>query len=230
MNGKILILEDRVTRQKNSLDKFNINLEDYDFLDNKIKNDFEIVFNDLNSFLSENTNTYDGIIAHESKFRATENDEFLRVFCNRNKIKLIYYSGGIGSTFYNTNDEILYINSNELYSEKLTLFLDDYKQKLESGHNDEDINLLLIAYGKNWEKNIFLNAIERLNIYLYSNINEEIIEYDDFKKKTYLDIILKNNLLSINEPKLDDGLIITDIKLYVTYLKKEILKKVTDGL
>lgn len=231
MNGRILLLDDRATRQTNSLLKHKIDLKDYDLIDNKIEEKFNEIIINFDTFLTTISSTYDVIIAHESKFRATENDKLLRDFCFVNNIKLVYYSGGISSTFYNIKNGLLYINSNDLYSEKLSLFYEDYKNKISSEKLSNEINLLILAYGNKWKTNILLNAIENLNIYLNLNIAEEIIEYDDFKKKTFFGIILENKLINVVEPDCsEDGLIKDDIKTYIENLKKEIMREVYNGL
>lgn len=227
MIKKILLLEDRVTRQINSLIKHNIDLQKgYDLIDNKIEEKFNEVYMSFETFLSNNITTYDVIIAHESKFRGTKEGEMLTTFCRQNKVKLVYYSGGIGSTFYNINNEILYISSNELYSEKLSLFYKDY----EINGNPK---LLILAYGNKWKTNILLNAIEKLNTYLYQNMSEQPIVYDDFKKKTLFNIILNNKLIDVMDPKCTESGFIdkeVDIKEYIKNLKEKIIEKVYNEL
>lgn len=233
MREKILLLDDRATRQTNSLHKNEIDLKSYCLLDNKIEEDFNTVFMNLETFLIDNTSTYDVVIVHESKFRGTKEDGILKTFCKNNKIKLVYFSGGIGSTFYNINNETLYINSNGLYSRKLSLFYKDYENKVLKKCSPDKINLLLLAYGDKWKTNILLNAVEKLNTYLYLNMGETFIEYDDFKKKTLLDIILDNKLINVMDPKCtEDGLIDkeVDFKKYIENIKKIIIEKVYNEL
>ena len=104
--------------------------------------------------------------------------------------------------------ESLSINSKELYGSNLELFLEDAKENKRS-------NLLLLAYGKNWELNILLNTLEKINIFLVKN-SENNFDYDDFQEDTKWEIIEK--IINANGHKYNDAFTkenIEDIKVKI---------------
>jgi hypothetical protein len=172
---KILLIEDRETRQK----KFTkIDFSKYEMIDNKIGDGYKEIkkaFDDEKFELNE----YDVIISHRSAFGENNSKVLskLNAFCKENKKKLIFFSGGISVPFYTTTPfEFLSINSKELYGNNLELFLEDAKTNNHS-------NLLLLAYGKNWELNILLNTLETINMFLVEN-NSNSFDYSDFQEDT----------------------------------------------
>ncbi len=127
---KILLIEDRVTRQEFFLEEMEINLEDYsNILDNMIDDDYEELKEQIlhDSF---NFEKYDFIISHKSAF---ENDNALIISKLQNYAKesektLIFFSGGISVNYYNNSEfEFLELNSKTFYSNNLKLFLDSVR-------------------------------------------------------------------------------------------------------
>ncbi len=185
----ILLIEDRYKRQQNFIQDTGINLDYYsDILDN-YTNDKEIDFFELLKNGNFDFSQYDYIIAHKSAFNS-ENSEFkslLENACREYAKPLVYFSGGISVNYYNNNDgEILETNSKTFYSQNLQIFLESYKTKNE--------NILMLCYGKNWEKDIVLNLLEKLNIFLYttedkkylfSDLNDADIDLTYLKKIDY---------------------------------------------
>ncbi len=171
---KILLIEDRKNRQK----KFTkIDFSKYEMIDNKIGNEYKQIEKAFNEEKFE-LNKYDVIISHRSAFGENNSKILskLNAFCKEKKKKLILFSGGISVPFYTTNPfESLSINSKELYGNNLELLLEDAKANNNS-------NLLLLAYGKNWELNILLNTLEKINIFLVKY--EKSITYNRFKQDT----------------------------------------------
>jgi len=171
---KILLIEDRADRQR----KFTkIDFSKYPMVDNKIGDDYKAIEKAFNEERFE-LNDYDVIISHRSAFGENNSKVLskLKEFCKENKKQLILFSGGISVSFYTTTPfEFLSINSKELYGDNLELFLEDAKK-------NNDTNLLLLAYGKNWELNILLNTLEKINMFLVKY--EKSITYNRFKVDT----------------------------------------------
>ena len=171
---KILLIEDRADRQR----KFTkIDFSKYPMVDNKIGDDYKAIEKAFNEERFE-LNDYDVIISHRSAFGENNSKVLskLKAFCKENKKQLILFSGGISVSFYTTTPfEFLSINSKELYGDNLELFLEDAKK-------NNDTNLLLLAYGKNWELNILLNTLEKINMFLVKY--EKSITYNRFKVDT----------------------------------------------
>lgn len=158
---KILLIEDRVSRQEFFLEKIAIDLGDYsDILDNVIDDSYEELkeqlLNDSFSFKD-----YAIIICHKSAF---ENDNALIISKLQNYAKesqktLIFFSGGISVNYYSNSEfESLELNSGTFYSNNLKLFLNSYKVGNE--------NVLMLSYGENWKLNIISNVLEKTNLYL----------------------------------------------------------------
>lgn len=177
---KILLIEDRVTRQDFFLKKIAINLEEYsDILDNVIDDSYEELKEQMlhGSF---NFEDYAFIISHKSAF---ENDNALIISKLQNYARefektLIFFSGGISVNYYSNSEfESLELNSETFYSNNLKLFLDSYRAGNE--------NILMLSYGKNWELNIVSNTLEKTNLFLSKNTDEDI-DYTQFSN--YIEI------------------------------------------
>ena len=204
---KILLIEDRAERQR----KFTkIDFSKYDMVDNKIGDEYKQIEEEFNKERFE-LNNYNVIISHRSAFGENNSKVLskLKEFCKENKKQLILFSGGISVPFYTTTPfESLSINSKELYGSNLELFLEDAKENKRS-------NLLLLAYGKNWELNILLNTLEKINIFLVKN-SENNFDYDDFQEDTKWEIIEK--IINANGHKYNDAFTkenIEDIKVKI---------------
>lgn len=184
---KILLIEDRVTRQEFFLEELEINLEDYnDILDNMIDDDYEEVKEQIlhDSF---NFEEYDFIISHKSAF---ENDNALIISKLQNYAKesektLIFFSGGISVNYYNNSEfEFLELNSKTFYSNNLKLFLDSVRLGNE--------NILMLSYGKKWKFNIISNVLEKTNLYLEQHGDKKTVYskfdiYTDMNKLSKID-------------------------------------------
>jgi hypothetical protein len=177
---KILLIEDRSQRQKDFLEKINIDLNDYaDILDNKIDDDYLQFIQDIhdNNFDLDN---YEVIIAHNSIFIG-ENSEILsklKTYCKEKKKPLVLFSGN-DDKFYNKSEyEELGISSSQLYSENLKIFLEEFQK--------ENINILILSFGKKWKLNIVLNCFDKINMFIKKNQDENIddIDIDEFFNET----------------------------------------------
>jgi CheY-like chemotaxis protein len=186
----ILLIEDRYKRQQNFIQDTSINLDDYsDILDN-YTNDREIEFFQSLQNDSFDFSQYDYIISHKSAFN-DENSEFKSLIenaCKKYNKPLIYFSGGISVNYYNNDEiELLETNSKTFYSHNLQIFLQNFKNNTE--------NILMLCYGENWEKDIVLNLLEKLNLFLntteekkflYTDLNDAEIDLEYLDKIDYI--------------------------------------------
>ena len=180
---KILLVEDRPQRQANFLEKQQIDLSPFsDELINCAEDEHKYLIEDINNGNVDWTQ-YSTIILHRSGFKPNILDS-LKEVCKNNSIKLVFFSGGISSTFYtDTPYEFLQLNSKDLYTKNLKLFL-------ETNEN----NLLALAYGENWEINILLNKLEKINKFIEDNRlngDGENAYYSDFSEKINIDLLKK---------------------------------------
>lgn len=209
--NKILLIEDRVERQEKFTQDTGINLKDYDdILDNKI------------SLEKVGLKEYSTIIVHRSAFGEIDENilDFLKEHCQETGTKLVFFSGGISSTFYSKiKYEFLLLNSKSFYSQNLKLFLDDMQS------NDVEANLLLLGYGKNWEINIALNTLAKINLFLSSNISEEKVKLNFFKTQTKIDNIEK--IIEFTYPEALRGrVLLNDLKELANDITSDIQRKV----
>jgi len=208
---KILLVEDRPQRQQIFLEKQVIDLTN-DILVNCADEAHRYLIEDIKTE-SIDWNQYSTIIIHRSGFSQEILDK-LKEFCKENTIKLVFFSGGISSTFYMAQPyEFLQLNSKEFYTKNLKKFLETNKN-----------NLLQLAYGEKWEVNILLNKLEKINKFIEDNRIEgdgENAYYSDFSEKINIDLLqtLIENL-SIEEE-------VTVIKIEeIEKISKKILNKI----
>ena len=224
---KVILIEDRISRQEVFIQNSSIDLNSFDNLKN-ISGGTE--FLELRKSLDEGNallfNDFDVIIIHRSAIDHKSRG-ILVEFCRKNKKGLVLFSGGISSTIYSEIDgfPLLSLNSKDLYSNNLSMFLNQAKAN--------EINLLILAFGIKWELNLILN----LNVNLCKLINDpELIKRTPnmiLKKKLVIlpilnDILIKNNCtldwlndafvdnpnLKINELKQDLEILIENKIIY----------------
>ena len=174
---KILLIEDRYTRQKRFSLETGIDLEKYsDILDNCIEDQYNAFLNEMLAGTYDLA-FYDIIISHKSiDARILKQIED---HCKSYAKPLVLFSGGIVGNYYNGDVyEVLELNSKTFYSQNLTLFLDALRK------NEE--NLLMLSYGKQWKANLILNVLESLNLYIDTE-DKELFKYIDMSKLTQID-------------------------------------------
>jgi hypothetical protein len=183
---KILIIEDRTQRQELFLQKTGINISRYDFVDNKVGKEYtnikEKLLKDI-SFLYD----YDVIVSHRSAFDKDNGKilDLIKDYCEKNQKYLILFSGGISTSYYTkTPYELLALNSKDFYSKNLELFLKEVK-------TNNNVNLLLLAFGEKWKLNLIFNVLEKLNTI---NCND-IDDWDEFNDES--DIHSINDLIDL---------------------------------
>jgi len=214
---KILLVEDRPQRQQNFLEKQVIDLTQMnDILVNCVDEVHRHLIEDIKTETID-WNQYSTIIIHRSGFSQEILDK-LKEFCKNNNttIKLVFFSGGISSTFYMAQPyEFLQLNSKELYTKNLKLFL-------ETNGN----NLLQLAYGEEWEVNRLLNKLEKINKFIEDNKIKEDGEnayYSEFSEKINIDLLqtliedltieAKDTVIKIEEIKRISKKILSKIKM-----------------
>lgn len=156
MNRKVILIENRPTRQKIYLpnqEKDQEKLLKIHFLthySNDIKNDLNK--KDFNFLLG-----FDLIMIHRSFLNELSNGSAVNAIvklCEQHQKDLIYFSGGISASSFIQQDEFnfLLINSKDFYANLLD-FLDGY-------YNGEIENLLELKYGKTWKLTYLLRLRE----------------------------------------------------------------------
>lgn len=216
---KILLIEDRPERQKLFMGDTKIDLTSYsDILDNITDNKYKTLLEELknNTF---NFDEYETIISHKSAF---DDDNRLilnkiKNHCKASKKQLIFFSGGISANYYdNTEYEFMELNSKVFYSKHLKLFLEDARKNKP--------NILILSYGNKWKLDTLLNVIEKINYFINTN-NEEDILYTEFENKTDLNYLSN---FDYYKPKIEDDWIdleeIKKVKNSIeTHIKQEAL-------
>jgi hypothetical protein len=161
---KILLLEDRQERQLQFLPNHEEDLKELESLPHleMIKGQAFTKFieelaaeADLSKLLN-----YDLLIFHRSAIAKKGLVSKINEYVQKNKKSLIYFSGGITQNVYSQLDyPFLLINSKDLYSNRLILFLRKF--------STENIKLLWILYGDNWQLTYLLKYRELLNGTVY---------------------------------------------------------------
>ena len=207
---KILLIEDRVERQEKFSEETGINLNEYsDFLDNLIEIDLL------------NLDQYSTIIVHRSAFGNRQDNvlDQLKSYCADTKTNLVFFSGGITSTYYSkTKYEFLLLNSKAFYSSNLKVFLELVK---EEGYP----NLLLLGYGRNWKINLMLNTLEKINLFITNNIKEKMVEFELFKTYTKIENIHDYIKFEYPETK-KGGVLIQDLDQLANNIQHKIRREV----
>jgi hypothetical protein len=167
---KILLIEDRPKRQKDFMNEVKIDLSDYsDILDNKINDEYNKFIEDIKKDTFDLTQ-YNIIIVHNSIF-LNENSFILgklKKYCKSTNASLVLFSGNDDNTYNNEEYEEVGLNSQDLYSKNLELFLNEYKKGNQY--------ILILCYGNKWKANILLNGLEKINIYIVeNNIKEKVL-------------------------------------------------------
>jgi len=199
---KAILIEDRVNRQKNILGRKLHELTQFAFLKNiSGGKDFEELNQKLNNKEYSVLDEYSLIMLHRSAIETNTRNGIIEYLKKSNK-KVVFFSGGIsGCQFSKLNGlDFLLINVSQFYSDNLFYFL-----------NNNGDNLLVLAFGNQWQISILIDAYEKLVIYAksfqrkpFAKIDSEIIFNNwiiqqFFKDYAQNDIIEKNELESILE-------------------------------
>lgn len=163
---KVIIIEDRPTRQEIFLEKTGVKLSNFDCLDNYTGDHVDIIKDSFSKNDFSICDSYNVIALHKSAFKAITIDKLKEYIKEKGK-RLILFSGGISSSVYTKEPfEYLYIKSEKFYSKNLDLFLSVIQQ-------EKEIKFLLLMFGEEWKLNVILNVLENIN-------NLSNIDFDDF--------------------------------------------------
>lgn len=152
----VIIIEDRIFRQKNILGDKASNLNNYPFLKNiSGGEDFANLKNQITEKKYFVFDDFSAILLHRSAFDADIRNEIMDYLKNSPK-KLVLFSGGISGSQITKlkNADLMLMNVSDFYSDKLFLFL-----------NNNAENLFQLAFGDNWQTSILIDAIEKLTVY-----------------------------------------------------------------
>lgn len=154
--NKVILIEDRIYRQKDILGNKALNLNNYPFLKNITGGEeFTQIKNHLLEQKYSVLDQFSTILFHRSAFDSDVRNGIMNYFSNSQKT-IVQFSGGISGSHITKvkNADLMMINVSEFYSDKLFQFLDNNAE-----------NLLQLAFGNNWPISILINAIEKLTIY-----------------------------------------------------------------
>lgn len=220
---KIILIDDRTERQIKFYEETGINFDkDSDVLDNFTAHSYEKLLEEFRNNDFSRLDKYEVIITHRSAFGDINGQvisTFKEICKQKNKPKsLVFFSGGISSvSIKNSPFEHLLLNSKKFYSTNLKLFLE-----LSKTNNP---NLHVLAFGKNWEINLLLNSLEKINLEVGKNIEKEEIRWDGFKMKTKLGLI--SDFVNIEEPELVNNFVsIQNLKKLTIDITNQIKKQV----
>ncbi len=210
---KILLIEDRVERQKLFSEDtgFNFEEESYlDILDNRISLD------------GIELDQYTTIICHRSAFGESNSSvlDRLKDHCKKTQTQLVFFSGGISSTFYShTTYEFLLLNSKAFYSENLELYLNEIMTNQTS-------NLRLMAYGINWKINLMLDTLAKVNMFISQNMHKERIKAQRLKTFSQLDNLKEIVDIKYPVPESGGAIFLEDVQQFSSRLTEKINQEI----
>lgn len=127
--SKILLLEDRPSRQNNSLPNGISDINALISMNDLImpEGDFcEKIINSINEQVYEFESSIELIIIHRSSLSAS-GLKYLDNYCIKNNSALILFSGGTSEAIYNDDDfRLLSLNSADFYTERLIPFIEKF--------------------------------------------------------------------------------------------------------
>lgn len=210
---KIMLIDDRTARQLRFTKESGINLDDYsDILDNYTADNYNGLLEEFKNDNFSKLDIYDVIITHRYAF-GDLNGKVINIFkdiCKKNQKSLVFFSGGISNISMSTYPfEHLLLNSKIFYSHNLELFFENLKTN--------NIKLLILAFGSNWKLNLLLTTLEKINLYVSENHDENEIVYDDFIDETNIELI--KEFLTFEQPDIEND-----------FVKMSELKKITHDL
>ncbi|WP_140485873.1 hypothetical protein [Flavobacterium sp. GSA192] len=204
---KIALVEDRIGRMNQFIDIDIKSIENIQIITETDLSDLKI---DLDQGITIKLDMFDCLIFHRSALTNTQR-EIIKTYCKTNKKALVFFSGGISSSFYNDSTfPYLLINSKDLYSNNLKMFSDHSNQ-----HNI--INLLILQYGAKWKTNQLLLIKENLNLRFQLKTIKRITDLKIPKnqiKDFDLDWLDKGDFLEINEDQIKQFKLTLDKLIY----------------
>lgn len=212
--NRIIFIEDRIERMKkfSSINLYQTN--SIELITGSAYDDFIIKLDNEDTDLI--FEQFDCIISHKSALNIAQRSK-IKIHCENKKKSLIFFSGGISYSFY--SDDVfpyLNINANDLYSDKLKLFIKHYEV-------NNELNLVILQFGEKWELNKLLNFRNDL----VKKINESSIKRVrdlnlDEKLKEQITKMPKNEFVNDNFSLIDYDQIKT-VKKVIDQLIHELL-------
>ncbi len=150
---KFLFLEDRPSRQLLFLPNKAEDVKVISSLEDAFmpeSNECKSIIMQINQEEYKFENSLELIIAHKSALE-TRGLNYINNFCQKGKVKLVCFSGGISQITYNNDEyEFLNLNSTDFYSERLIPFLKDTiagnsKTLLELANKEWKLSYMLLA-------------------------------------------------------------------------------------
>lgn len=179
---KIGLLEDRLSRMV-QFSHFDLSKEIA--IEIITDSDLVLLLKSIEAGNFDRLDLYSCIILHRSALSNPQRDA-VKSYCHKHQKPLVYFSGGISTSTY--NDDLfpfLNINSKDLYSGSLRLFIDDLEKT-------KKINLLVLQFGSKWILNLLLSFRDRLNR-LEQLENQTVIRVTNIDINNFIKDILVND-------------------------------------
>lgn len=191
----IALVEDRIGRMDQFIDFEIKSIPNIHVITESELSDLKV---DLDKEITNKLESFSCLIFHRSAVTIFQR-EIIKTYCTKNKIPLVFFSGGISSSFYNDSAfPYLHINSRNLYSINLKMFCDNSSQY-------NNTNLLILQYGSRWKTNQLLLINENLNLRLQLKTIKRIKDLNIPKNQISdfnLDWLDKNEFSEINEEQI----------------------------
>ncbi len=221
---QILLIEDIASRQKSFLGEADVSLDSYSpKIDNRIGDRYLELFEQLKECdeigIKELFDDYSCITVHWSAFESyKETIRYkLEKYCKEEEKPLIAFSGDHESDHYTVADGLkkLVLNSKTFYSKNLEFFLDNY--------DGNTPNILMLSYGKYWETSVYLNVLEKINLFIENNSTKKDIVFSTFKRIVKIEELdhVNYNYEAVLKIK-DDWIYLDDISIFENKLKSKI--------
>lgn len=186
----IILIDDRTQRQIKFTDRTGIDLNiSESILDNYTDEKYEKLLAEFKNNDYKCLYNYDIIITHRSAFGDINSivlDE-IKSICKEKKKPLVFFSGGITSITYTKEPfDFLLLNSKTFYSHNIVEFINKPKHVLQ------------LAYGNQYNISLLLNTLEKINMFIGSNLKEEDISFRKFKRETGIETI--NEFIEFEQP------------------------------
>ncbi len=175
---RVILIDDNHVRQNDEYIGKAFKEYDEKVLYNAIEDKYFEVYNKLKSGEVGSISNFEIIVVHESAFDKNEEIfDLLQDYCKKLRKKLIYFSGGISTVSYGSTTNIMYIPSKILYK-NLSIFLED-----------ENLNVKILAYGKNWKINALNSVLKDIKKSYKEFEAKPKIRTRIFKKKVGYDML-----------------------------------------
>ena len=207
---RVLLVEDRLIRQNMFTANLDMDINNNPVLENicggKPFGDFKRKISDNGSFETYITK-YEVIITHRSALEPSERQVLIEIAKKHSKT-VVFFSGGISSVLLQEVGKgvLLTINSKDFYSESLKDFLET-----------PDLNILVLAFGKKWQVNLYADLLERLTYYL-----------DGYSEEKPYPIIVSN--LNLNKWEIDNYFSFLENKRVKREELEEVKEKIIENL